>query len=150
MAIYSKIGDITLATEDCIISAANTVGVMGKGVAKAIKTRYPWCYHPYKKACANNEIEPGDIFVVKIEGLERDSPIIIHAATKKHWRNKSKIEWVIRCFKNLRDYAEDNQCRSMAVPKLGCGLGGLDWKDVEDEMESIFVGLDCEIVVYSI
>ena len=150
MGISSKIGDITLATEDCIISAANTVGVMGKGVAKAIKNRFPWCYLPYKNACANNELEPGEIFVVKHEDLEQNPIVIIDAATKKHWRNKANIEWVIGCFKNLRDYAEENRCRSMAVPKLGCGLGGLDWEDVEEEMKSIFDGLDCKIVVYSI
>ena len=150
MGISSKIGDITLATEDCIISAANTVGVMGKGVAKAIKTRFPWSYLPYKNACANNELKPGEIFVVKIENSKENLPVIIHAATKKHWRNKSKIEWVICCFKNLRIYAEKNQCRSMAIPKLGCGLGGLDWEVVEKEIKSTFDGLDCEIVIYSI
>ena len=149
MGISLKTGDITLASEDCIISAANTVGVMGKGVAKAIKNRFPWCYPPYKNACANNKFEPGEIFVVKLEDLEPNTPVIIHAATKKHWRHKSKIEWVKSCFKNLRNYAEENQCGSMAIPKLGCGLGGLDWESVEEEMNSIFYGLDCEIVIYS-
>jgi len=75
-------------------------------------------------------------------------PTIIHLTTKNHWRNPSKIEWVISGCNELKQYLKINEVKSVAIPRLGCGLGGLSWETVKPEMEDIFLDLDCEVTIF--
>ena len=141
--------DITESQASCIISAANCVGVMGGGVAKAIKDKFPWCYDPYKIACKEGVLKPGAIFVVKLNVFpEKKYPQIIHLSTKDHWKGHSQLEWVDSGCQELRKYIEANQIESIAIPRLGCGLGGLVWDDVRPTMERNFADMDCKIFVH--
>jgi O-acetyl-ADP-ribose deacetylase (regulator of RNase III) len=143
------IGDITDSSADCIVSAANCVGVMGKGVAKAIKSKFPWSFPHYKSVCERKGLQPGGLLALtlKVYPLE-DVQTIIHLATKEHWRNPSKLEWVVSGCNKLKQFLEMNQIKSVAIPRLGCGLGGLSWDIVKPEMEEVFSGIDCEIMIF--
>lgn len=142
-------GDITCSYADCIVSAANCVGVMGKGVAKAIKTKYPWSFPHYKSVCDRKELHPGALLALTLDVYPKeDLPTIIHLATKDHWRNPSKLEWVISGCNELKQYIQINEVKSVAIPRLGCGLGGLSWEIVKPEMEEIFLELDCEVTIF--
>ena len=142
-------GDITFSSADCIVSAANCVGVMGRGVAKAIKSKFPWSFPHYKSVCDRKELQPGAILALRLDVYpEEGMPTIIHLATKNHWRNPSKIEWVISGCNELRHFLEMKRIKSVAIPRLGCGLGGLSWDIVKPEMEEVFSGIDCEIMIY--
>ena len=95
-----------------IVNPVNCVGVMGKGLAKVMKSIYPWAFDDYVKKCKSNGLRPGEIVVsthpqTLIE-FEQPPPVIIHAATKDHWRNKTKIEWINSVLKqlNLIDYSD--------------------------------------------
>ena len=141
--------DITESQASCIVSAANCVGVMGGGVAKAIKDKFPWCYDPYKIACKEGILKPGGIFVVRMDVYPKMKyPRIIHLSTKNHWKGQSKLEWVDSGCQKLRKYIVSNQVESVAIPRLGCGLGGLVWDDVHPIMERNLADLDCKIVVH--
>jgi O-acetyl-ADP-ribose deacetylase (regulator of RNase III) len=149
MNMRSVIGDITDSSAEGIVSAANTVGVMGKGVAKSIKEKFPWCYSPYKQVCDEKKLSPGSIFVVKIEVYPQGNyPIIIHLTTKDHWKGSSRLEWIISGCKELKEYLNSNKIKSVALPRLGCGFGGLSWDLVEPEMDKVFSGTDCNVVIY--
>ena len=78
-----------------------------------------------------------------------DFPTIIHLATKNHWRNPSKLEWVISSCIELKEYLELKDIKSVAIPRLGCGLGGLSWLEVRPEIEKIFQDMNCDIVFYN-
>ena len=147
--MLSVVGDITDSSAECIVSAANTVGVMGKGVAKSIKEKFPWCYSPYKQACDKKFISTGNIFAIKMEVHPQIIyPTIIHLTTKDHWKGSSKLEWVISGCNELKQFLDEKQIKSVAIPRLGCGLGGLSWDLVKPKMEEIFSDIDCEVIIY--
>ena len=144
--------DITEYDSSCIVNTVNCVGVMGKGVAKAVKKKYPWSVFPYVECCKNNLLSPGDILPVSLtvesKGELIHYPTIIHAATKNHWRRKSKLEWVESCLSRINEYVTINQIKSLSIPKLGCGLGGLEWKIVEELYDQYLSIEDCVITVF--
>lgn len=118
--ITYRTGSIFDSTADVLVCPVNCVGVMGKGLALEFKKRFPNESDGYRVACSIGMINAGLVLA------ERS---IRFAATKDHWRNPSKIEWVERCIIALTD--DTSAGRSVALPRLGCGCGGLDWADVE-------------------
>ena len=104
-----------------VVNPVNTVGVSGKGLALAFKNKYMRSYYKYKDACTNNDISTSKVFIDETEK-------IIYFATKEHWRNNSEIEYIINGLKDLKQQAERLNIKVIAMPKIGCGLGGLDFK----------------------
>jgi len=142
--------DILSQKTDAIVSTANCVGIMGKGVAKSIKEKYPWCYQPYKDACRKGILKPGGIFTTTLKTYpEIEYPTIIHVATKDHWRGKSKLEWVEIGITNLSNYLRNYKITSMAIPRLGCGLGGLEWEDVKPLLYLHLENINCRITIHN-
>jgi len=110
---------------EAIVVTVNCVGVMGKGIAKECKERYPEIYERYRQQCEDGQWRPGMISRM----VTRDGKDIILAATKDHWRYKSRPEWVRECLQKLIwsfDHLYAYTYRSIALPPLGCGNGGLD------------------------
>lgn len=133
-------GNIFDSNPDILVCTVNCVGVMGAGIALECKNRFPAYYYDYKSKCLREELKPGeiDIFVnsyQKFKFKEHEPLVIISAATKDHWKNKSEIEWVASCIKNLEDaFININEWlhyNTIAIPALGCSNGKLDWKDVK-------------------
>ena len=128
MIKYTK-GNIIHANTEAIVNTVNTVGVMGKGIALAFKKAFPQNYKIYRKACENKEFGIGNILVTETGRL---SPkLIINFPTKKHWRNKSSIEFVEKGMKELIKTINTQKIKSIAIPPLGCGNGGLQWNVVK-------------------
>ena len=150
MGIIESEGDITDCDSDAIVNTVNCVGVMGGGVAKAIKEKYPWCLSPYKDACEREILQPGGVLVVALE-VEPviDYPTIINIATKNHWRGKTRIEWVEEALRNLASLLSKGEFLTVAMPRPGCGLGGLDWEDVGPLVEMHLGGLECEVTIFN-
>lgn len=125
MIVY-KTGNILDDDADWIVNPVNTVGVMGKGLAKQFKDKYPEYFADYKRRCDNGEILIGHVDYYG--GIFAGDKGIISFPTKKFWANKSKPEW-IECGLNsiLQDIMLHESFGTIAFPKLGCGLGGLDW-----------------------
>jgi len=128
---YMPGANITDSDADLLVNTVNCVGVMGKGVALAFKTAFPAIMGPYQAACRTRAIRPGTVslFPLKQDGARQ----ILWAAfaTKLHWRDPSKLEWVQQGLEQLASYARANRIRSIALPPPGCGNGGLDWRIVE-------------------
>lgn len=112
-----------------VVNTVNTVGVMGKGLAAAFKERFPVMFDEYKHVCKNDLLQPGSSWLWK--GPEQ---WVLNFATKKHWRNPSKLEYVRDGLDEFRQKYEQSGIREIAFPRLGCGNGGLDWDVVRPLM----------------
>jgi O-acetyl-ADP-ribose deacetylase (regulator of RNase III) len=141
-------GNLLDADVEAVVNTVNTVGVMGKGIALMFKERFPDNYRAYAAACKRGEVQIGRMFVT--ESLELSGPRwIINFPTKKHWRNPSKLEWIVEGLANLRAVVTEKAIRSIAIPPLGSGNGGLEWSEVRPHIESALGGLaNAKVVVY--
>ena len=122
-------GNIMEAEAEALVNTVNTVGVMGKGIALQFKKAYPENYAAYTKACKKGEVEVGKMFVLDRGELNKPK-FIINFPTKRHWREKSKLEYIERGLEDLVRVMENLRITSIAIPPLGCGNGGLNWEDV--------------------
>lgn len=120
---------IMTSSAQTVVNTVNTVGVMGKGLAAAFKDRYPEMFLEYKSLCKRGELSPGSSWLWK--GSDQ---WVLNFATKKHWRNPSKLEYVRDGLIEFRNKFEAVGIREVAFPRLGCGNGGLDWRDVRPLM----------------
>ena len=141
-------GDLLKADAEALVNTVNCVGVMGRGIALQFKKVFPENFADYQAACQRGEVRPGKMLVVKLDRF--DNPrYIINFPTKRHWRGKSRIEDIEVGLDALATVVQDLGIQSVAVPPLGCGLGGLDWRQIRRLIEEAFDGLaDVQVVVY--
>ena len=141
-------GNLLDAKVEAVVNTVNTVGVMGKGIALMFKERFPKNYREYVAASKVGAIQIGKMFVSATDELSGPK-WVINFPTKKHWRNPSKIEWVREGLVALNKVIRDKHIKSIAIPPLGCGNGGLNWSDVRPLIQEYLADLtDVEIIVY--
>jgi O-acetyl-ADP-ribose deacetylase (regulator of RNase III) len=134
---------------EALVNTVNEVGVMGKGIALMFRERFPDNTAAYEQACKAGEVRVGKMFVTKNKAL-MGPRWVINFPTKKHWRHPSKLEWVRDGLKDLVKLVRENGIRSIAIPPLGCGNGGLDWPLVRREIEAAFSEIpDIAVTVYA-
>lgn len=130
-------GDLLSAQTEVLVNTVNTVGVMGKGIALQFKRKFPENYRVYAKACKNGEVKIGEVLTVPLATLDMPQ-YIINFPTKKHWRQPSKLEYVQSGLVSLVAEIQRLGVTSVAIPPLGCGHGGLAWKEVLPLIEEAF------------
>jgi O-acetyl-ADP-ribose deacetylase (regulator of RNase III) len=141
-------GNLLEAHVEALVNTVNTVGVMGKGIALMFKEAFPDNFRTYEDACKRKDVQIGRMFVTESRTLEGPR-WIINFPTKKHWRHPSKLEWISEGLADLRRVVREYKIRSIALPPLGTGNGGLDWTEVRSEIQCALAELDdVEIVVY--
>jgi len=144
MITFFKNKDIFKSSAECLVNPVNVVGVMGAGLALQFKTRYKLNYITYKEACDEGYIRIGCGLNVK----EYDK-YIFNFPTKKHWKDPSKLEYIELGLIDLAEHIFQFDINSVAIPALGCGLGGLDWNDVRPLIEKfekkLNINVDIEI-----
>ncbi len=146
--IQYKQGDLLQAPVEALVNTVNTVGVMGKGVALQFKRAYPENYRAYEAACRKGEVQIGRIFVFD-RGPLAYPRYIFNFPTKKHWRQPSRLEYVQEGLRDLVHQVRALGVRSLALPPLGVGNGGLDWARVRPLIEQAFAELpEVEVWVY--
>ena len=133
-------GDILRSEADAIVNTVNCVGVMGRGIALQFKKAFPDNFKAYKSVCDHKQLQPGRMFVYDL-GRLHNPRYVINFPTKRHWRGKSKIEDIKEGLATLVREIQDRKIQSIAIPPLGCGLGGLDWAQVRTMIESVFANL---------
>ncbi len=124
-----KHGNILLQDTEALVNTVNCDGYMGKGIALQFKKAFPNNYKYYHNACSRKEVHPGKVLVFET-GLSINPRFIINFPTKMHWKGKAKIEYIKTGMVSLRSQIIDHDIRSISIPPLGCGLGGLKWSDV--------------------
>lgn len=141
---------IMKSRKQTITNTVNCVGVMGKGVALRFKTAHPANFKDYVSRCNRSEVRPGVPYVFSADP-KRDKPeleLILNFPTKSHWRNPSQIEWVEGGLQILAERYGEWGIKSLALPPLGCGNGGLEWSDVWPLIERHLGELSIEIEVW--
>ena len=145
--IRFKTGDILAEDVEALVNTVNCVGVMGRGVALQFKKAFPDNFKSYATACKREEVKPGRMFVFETGALA--PRYIVNFPTKRHWRTKSRIEDVEAGLNALVAEIEARNIRSIAIPPLACGLGGLAWDDVRPRIEAALAGMaDLQVTVF--
>lgn len=134
-------GNLLEADVEVLVNTVNCVGVMGKGIALQFKNSFPEMYEIYRSACKNKKVIPGQMWVDVVIDHNNEFKIIINFPTKRHWRDASRIEDIESGLLSLIEAIKQMKIKSIAIPPLGCGNGGLDWTVVcpmiEDAMKQV-------------
>jgi len=141
-------GNLLESKAEALVNTVNTVGVMGKGIALQFKNQYPDNYKLYVKACKEEEIKIGKLFVTEDSSLLGGRKIIINFPTKTDWRKPSEYSYIESGLKELARLITENKIQSIAIPPLGAGNGGLDWHLVKNMIQQYLSGLKCDIQIY--
>ena len=143
-------GDIFEADVEALVNPVNCVGVAGKGLAKEFGDRFPENLHWYKRACACDTLSLGHIHVGQLDGPAGRKRRIVNFPTKNDWRDVSYLGPISRALDELVAWVKEWNIKSIAIPALGCGLGGLRWDDeVRPMIEGAFAALpDVRVILY--
>lgn len=128
---------------DIKINTVNCKGVMGAGIAKAFKDKYPEMYDDYKNKCLK-----GEIIIGSLDFFQAHDTLIINFPTKNNYRKPSKYEYIDAGLKKLKMYFQENPHKTICIPALGCRNGGLDWGKVKQIIISMLSSVKADIIVF--
>lgn len=143
-------GNLLEAPAEALVNTVNTAGIMGKGIALQFKQAYPQMFRAYERDCKAGEVKLGKVQVFDLGGLVGGPRWIINFPTKGHWRAGSRMADIETGLHDLVATIKRLHIRSIAVPPLGCGNGGLDWNEVRPRIESAFAALpEVRVLVFA-
>ncbi len=146
--IEYKTGDILAEDAEALVNTVNCVGIMGRGIALQFKNAFPANFRACKAACNRHEVQPGRMFIFENESVANPR-FIVNFPTRRHWKGKSRMEDIDAGLKALAGEIEARGIRSIAIPPLGSGLGGLKWSEVRPRIECALQGFDdLKVVVF--
>jgi O-acetyl-ADP-ribose deacetylase (regulator of RNase III) len=141
-------GNLLEADAEALVNTVNCVGVMGKGIALQFKQAFPENFTHYAKVCKEKQMKPGRMLVFET-GSILNPKYIINFPTKRHWKGKSKMEYIESGLVDLITQVKHLHIRSIAIPPLGAGLGGLNWSEVKQRIEAAFAELpDVQVLLF--
>ncbi|NVB41152.1 macro domain-containing protein [Pseudenhygromyxa sp. WMMC2535] len=136
--------DIFESPAQTLVNTVNTVGVMGKGLAREFKRRYPVMFERYRSFCDSGDLEVGKLYLFRTP-----NEWVLNFPTKQHWRSPSKLEWIEAGLRKFVAEYEAQGIRSVSFPQLGCGNGGLDWAEVKPLMAQHLGPLPIPVFVHT-
>lgn len=146
--IYYKTGNLLDSEAEALVNTVNTIGVMGKGIALQFKNMFPNNFKLYAQACKNKEVKVGQLLVTEEEALLAGKKIIINFPTKTNWRLPSEYQYIEAGLTELVRVIKEKNIKSIAIPPLGSGNGGLDWNKVKQILEKYLTEVECDIHIY--
>ncbi len=146
--IHYKTGNLLESEAEALVNTVNTMGVMGKGIALQFKYLFPNNFKLYSNACKNKEVKIGKLLVTEEEAMLTGKKIIINFTTKTSWRLPSEYKYIEDGLVELIKVVKERNIKSIAIPPLGSGNGGLDWHRVKKILEKYLSQLDCAIFIY--
>jgi len=141
-------GDLLKANVQALVNTVNTVGVMGKGIALQFKEAFPHNNKEYVRACKNHQLEPGKLLAVWDTNLLYGKKLIVNFPTKTHWRQPSQYEYIAKGLEALKALIKTENIKSIAIPPLGAGNGGLDWERVKPMITDALCDLSIDVQIY--
>jgi O-acetyl-ADP-ribose deacetylase (regulator of RNase III) len=145
--IHYKTGNLLDSEAEALVNTVNTLGVMGKGIALQFKNSFPNNFKLYFNACKNKELKVGQLLITE-ETLLSGKKTIINFPTKTNWRLPSEYQYIEAGLKELVKVIKAKNIKSIAIPPLGSGNGGLDWKKVKLILEKYLSDIECDIYIY--
>jgi len=147
--IVEMTGDIFASGAGALVNTVNCVGVMGKGIALAVKQRFPKVYADYRYACGISLVRPGHVFVSATGLWPPEGPrFVVNLPTKRHWRNPSSLDDVQAGLASLVEVLPQLGVASVAIPALGCSNGGLSWGAVRPLIWAVLGPSPLFVLVY--
>ncbi|MGB7210674.1 MAG: macro domain-containing protein [Pyrinomonadaceae bacterium] len=146
--IRYEIGNLLESDAEALVNTVNTIGIMGKGIALQFKNAFPYNFKIYAKACEDGEVAIGKMLVTEDNALLGGKKILINFPTKTGWRKPSEYSYIEAGLKDLVRVIRERHIKSIALPPLGAGNGGLDWNKVKPLLEKYLTDLDCEVHIY--
>ena len=138
-------GDLFQAPAQTLVNTVNTVGVMGKGIAKTFKEVFPEMFKEYQALCERHELRIGTLHLYRTPHKN-----VLNFPTKEHWRNPSRPQYIEAGLRTFVEFYERMGIRSVAFPPLGCGNGELDFEGtVRPLMERYLSKLPIQVFVYA-
>jgi len=142
-------GNLLDSGAEAVVNTVNTVGVMGKGIALMFKEAFPANFREYEAASRRGVVRTGSMFVTERPAMMGAPRWIINFPTKQHWRGKTRLEWIESGLQDLHSVILEKKIHSIAIPPLGCGNGGLEWRVVRPVIERALADLaDVDVMVY--
>ncbi len=142
-------GNLLEADAEALVNTVNCVGFMGKGIALQFKQAFPENFEAYRRACEQAQLHPGRMFVFENRSMIGPK-YIINFPTKRHWKGNSRLEDIDAGLDALVEDVARLGIKSIAVPPLGCGLGGLDWNKVRPRIELAFKAVpDVRVLLFA-
>jgi O-acetyl-ADP-ribose deacetylase (regulator of RNase III) len=138
-------GSLFDSTADAYVHGVNTEGLMGAGIAVLFKKAYPEMYSVYKALCKLGRLQPGETWV-----WEAHDRTIYNIASQDKPGANARLEWFERGLTQTLKHAQENNVVVIAMPRIGCGIGGLDWEDVRDIIEHYAERTPVDIEVWSL
>ena len=146
--IERRQGDILAADAEALVNSVNCVGIMGRGIALQFRNAFPDNFKAYEAACKRHEVQPGRMFVFETQQLANPR-YIVNFPTKRHWRGKSRLSDIESGLAALVAEVKQLHIRSIAIPPLGCGLGGLEWSEVRPRIEEALAAVpDVQVLLF--
>ena len=145
--ITTRQGNLFSSRAEALVNTVNTVGVMGKGVALQFRERFPENYELYRKACKDGQVQIGKMLVTETNRIEGPR-WIINFPTKKHWKGRSQYEFIKAGLVDLVRVIKEKGIRSLAIPPLGAGHGGLNWNRVQQMIAASLEMLPVDIDLF--
>lgn len=143
------VGNLFESKAEALVNTVNTQGVMGKGIALQFKKSYPSNYKIYRDQCKKGQFDVGQLIITHDQNLESGEKIIINFPTKTNWRLPSEYSYIERGLDALVEYINEHKIKSIAIPPLGSGNGGLQWGTVKLMIDEKLKHLtDCDVYVY--
>lgn len=141
-------GDMLKSDAEALVNTVNTVGVMGKGIALQFKEAFPFNNKVYIQACKNNELIPGKLLTVFDTNMLYGKKLIINFPTKVHWKSPSKYDYIEKGLISLKELIKERNIKSLAIPPLGAGNGGLKWEVVKPMIINSLQDLHIDLQIY--
>ncbi|MEX0666088.1 MAG: macro domain-containing protein [Acidimicrobiia bacterium] len=146
--IIESHGNLLDADVEALVNTVNTVGIMGKGVALQFRRAFPTMFKDYERAAKRGEIRLGQMHVWESDAMAHPK-WVINFPTKSHWKARSKLSDIEAGLIDLVAVVRSRGIRSIALPPLGCGNGGLAWSNVEPLIAQVLAALpEVEVHVY--
>ncbi len=143
MLIYVTI-NLFESPAQTLVNTVNTVGAMGKGIAAVFKQLYPEMYQRYRRLCHEGKLDVGKLYIYRTP-----NKIVVNFPTKKHWRQRSRVEYIEAGLKKFVDRYADYGISSVSFPQLGCGHGELDWeRQVQSVMKRYLRDLPIPVYIH--
>jgi O-acetyl-ADP-ribose deacetylase (regulator of RNase III) len=143
-------GNLLETPVEALVNTVNTKGIMGKGIALQFKQAFPEMFRDYENACKAGEVQLGKMHVFDLGGLAGATHWIVNFPTKGHWRERSRLADIETALEDLVTTILRLGIRSIAIPPLGCGNGGLNWAEVRPRIEAAFINLpDVNVLLFA-
>lgn len=128
-----------------LVNTVNTVGVMGKGLAKEFKRLYPDMFESYQDYCNKKRFQIGNLHLYQTKNKQ-----ILNFPTKQNWRSASKLEYIELGLKKFVEQYQQQKINSISFPMLGCGNGGLSWRsEIKPLMHKYLRKLPIDVFIHT-